>query len=224
LFGWLGNNSVIKNTHFQFTFPEGKPACGLANNSGIFNDATIYTTLENLYVTTTNYTPTSYALTYFKASHTIMKDVYVNLTGVGVFNGIADGYAALFNYDASLNNGAYGWFEGEIQSVYVVTGRFIPMANGITPWNTEVSFVTYAKNDLDKLGIVRHANNSKDVVHYCNIINGNLTTAQEMAYFGTNNYIYAAKTSVINGGVARYDTVAQLKNAGVTQVGSWTVA
>lgn len=224
LFGWLGDGSVIKNTHFEFTFPEGEPACGLANNSGIFNDPNIYTTFENLYVTTTNYTPTSYALTYFKMAHTIMKDVYVNLTGVGEYNGIADGYAALFNYDASINNGAYGSFEGEIQNVYAVTGRFIAMANGITPWNTAVSFVTYAKNDLDKLGYVQHANNNKDVVHYCTIINGNLTTAPEMAYFGTNNYIYAAKTSVINGGVARYDTVAQLKNAGVTQVGTWIVA
>lgn len=224
LFGWLGNNSVIKNTHFEFTFPQGAPACGLANNSGIFNDFSIYTTLENLYVTTTNYTPTSYALTYFKLSHTIMKDVYVNLTGVGEYKGVEDGYAALFNYDASINNGAYGSFEGEIQNVYAVTGCFIPMANGITPWNTAVSFVTYAKNDLGNLGLIKHSNPLKDVVHYCTIFNTNLTTAPESAYFGTNTYIYAAKTSVINGGVVRYDTVAQLKNAGVTQVGSWTVA
>lgn len=224
LFGWLGNNSVIKNTHFEFTFPEGAPACGLANNAGIFNDATIYTTLENLYVTTTNYTPTSYALTYFKISHTIMKDVYVNLTGVGAYNGIADGYAALFNYDASINNGAYGSFEGEMQSVYVVTGRFIPMANGITPWNTAVSFVTYAKNDLGHLGLIKHSNPSKDIVHYCTIFNTNLTTAPESAHFGTNTYIYAAKTTVINGGVVRYNTVAELKSAGVSEVGTWTIA
>ena len=224
LFGWLGNNSVIKNTHFEFTFPEGAPACGLANNSGIFNDPSLYTMLENIYVTTTNYTPTSYALTYFKMAHTIMKDVYVNLTGVGEYNGIADGYAALFNYDASINNGAYGAFEGEMQSVYAVTGRFIPMANGITPWNTAVSFVTYAKNDLGNLGLIKHSNPSKDVVHYCTIFNTNLTTAPESAYFGTNTYIYAAKTTIVNGGVVRYDTVAQLKNAGVTQVGAWTVA
>ena len=153
-----------------------------------------------------------------------MKDVYVNLTGVGAYNGIADGYAALFNYDASINNGAYGSFEGEMQSVYVVTGRFIPMANGITPWNTAVSFVTYAKNDLGHLGLLKHSNPSKDIVHYCTIFNTNLTTAPESAHFGTNTYIYAAKTTVINGGVVRYNTVAELKNAGVTQVGSWTVA
>ena len=224
LFGWLGNNSTIKNTHFEFTFPEGAPACGLANNSGIFNDISIYITLENLYVTTTSYTPTSYALTYFKSAHTIMKDVYVNLTGVGEYKGVEDGYAALFNYDASLNNGANGAFEGEIQNVYVVTGRFIAMANGITPWNTAVRFVTYAKNDLGYLGLVKHSNPLKDVVYYCMISNTNLATAPESAYFATNTYIYAAKTSITNGGVARYDTVAQLKSAGVSKVGTWTVA
>ena len=224
LFGWLGNGAAIKNTHFEFTFPEGEKACGLANNGGIFNDASLYVTLENLYVTTTNYTPTSYALTYFKIAHTIMKDIYVNLTGVGTYNGRADGYAALFNYDPSINNGVTSAFEGEFQNVYAVTGNFIAMANGITPWNEAVTFVTYAKNDLDKLGIVIHVNNSKDVAHYCQISSGNLTTSPEAAYFGSYNYIYAAKTSIINGGAMRYDTVAQLKSAGVTQIGSWTVA
>ena len=224
LFGWLGNNSVIKNTHFEFTFPAEGKACGLANNSGTFGDISVYVTLENLYVTTTNYTPTSYSLMYFKVAHTIMKDVYVNLTGVGEYKGIADGYAALFNYDPSINNGVTSAFDGEIQNVYAVTGNFIAMANGITPWNTAVTFVTYAKNDLDKLGIVRHVNNSKDVAHYCQISSGNLSTSPEVAYFGSYSYIYAAKTSIINGGVARYDTVAQLKSAGVTQIGTWTVA
>lgn len=224
LFGWLGNNSVIKNTHFEFTFPEGKNACGLANNQGTFNNTSVYVTLENLYVTTTNYTPTSYALMYFKVAHTIMKDVYVNLTGVGEYKSVEDGYAALFNYDPSINNGAMGSFEGEFKNVHVVTGNFIAMANGITPWNTSIRFVTYAKNDLSKLGLVKHSNPSQEVVYYCVISSANLNTAPEAAYFGTNNYIYAAKTSIVNGGVARYDTVSQLKNAGVTQIGTWTVA
>lgn len=223
LFGQLGNNSAIKNTHFEFTFPEGKTACGLASNSSVFNDKSVYTTFENLYVTTTNYTPTSYALTYFKVAHTIMKDVYVNLTGVGEYTCREDGYAALFNYDPTLNNGVTGFFEGEIQNVYAVTGRFIAMANGITPWNTSASFVTYAKNDLELLGVVNHVDPSKDKAHYCQISSGNVATAPEAKYFATNSYIYAAKTSVINGGVVRYDTVEQLTSLGITQIGTWTV-
>lgn len=224
LFSSLGNNSVVKNTHFEFTFPADKPACGLAKNNGVFNNESISTTLENLYVTTTNYTPTSYALTYFKTGHTIMRDIYVKLTGVGEYNSWGDGYAALFNYDPSYNNGATGFFEGEIQNVFTVTGRFIAMANGITPWNTAVSFVTYAWNDLSKLGVVTHETNSEDWVGYCQLSNSNLSTSTASKYFGTHTYIYKAKKSVINGGVVRYDTVAQLKDSGITQVGSWTVA
>ena len=224
LFGWLGNGATIKNTHFEFTFPAEGNACGLANNQGTFNDISIYVTLENLYVTTTNYTPTSYSLMFFKIAHTTMKDVYVNLTGVGEYKGAEDGYAALFNYDPSINNGVTSAFEGEFQNVQVVTGNFIAMANGITPWNTAHRFVTYAKNDLGYLGLVKHTNSSKDTPHYCQISNANLTTAPESAYFGTYNYIYAAKTAIINGGVTRYDTVAQLKSAGITQIGTWTVA
>ena len=230
LFGALGNGAVIKNAHVEFTFPETGVACGFAYNKVGWNakDANnnvvdLYVTFENLYITTTNYTPTAIVLTYFKAVHTVMKDLYINITGIGEYTSVTDEYAALFKYDPSFNNGHSECYNGEFQNVQVVTGKFVPMANGITPWNTATRFVSYAQNDESYLGKITHVNSSISHKLYCFINNDNSVDSAETKLFGTNNYMYAANPSIANGGVSRYNTVSELKNAGIKTVGTWTV-
>ena len=223
LFGGLGNGAKIKDTHVEFTFPETGLACGFAYNRVGWNDTNVYVTFENLYITTTNYTPTATVLTYFKVVHTIMKDLYINITGIGEYTSVTDEYAALFKYDPSFNNGNSECFNGEFQNVRVVTGTFVPMANGITPWNVATRFVTYAQNDESYLGKVSHENTSISHKLYCFISNGNSMASPQSQFFGTNNYMYAANPSIENGGVFRYNTVSELKNVGIKTVGAWTV-
>ena len=223
LFGAFGHGAIVKDTHFEFTFPDTGEACGLAKNADGFNDINKVVTLENLYVTTTNYTSTSYTLMYMKMATTIIKDVYVNITGVGEYTSAASNWAALFYYDANFNNGYKGQFEGEFRNIHVVTGNFIPMANGVTPWNTVNRFVTFARNDLSKLGKVKQNSSSQETVYYCFLNNQNTPGSVEDGYFGTVNYLYAAKSSILNGGIARYDTVSELKATGIAKIGSWDV-
>ena len=222
LFGGLGNGAVIKNAHVEFTFPETGEACGFAYNRVGWNDTNVYVTFENLYITTTNYTPTANTLMHFKIVHTIMKDLYINITGIQSYTSVEDNYAALFNYDPSFNNGYTDCYSGEFQNVQVVTGTFVAMSNGVTPWNIATRFVVYAANDESYLGKVTHqaviANK-----YYCFISNGNSMSSAQSKFFATNNYMYAAMPSIENGGVSRYNTVAELKNAGIKTVGTWTV-
>jgi hypothetical protein len=161
---------------------------------------------------------------YNKVLNTALKDVYVNITGITqAFTSVESGVAALFNLDTSLINGAIGQFEGDFQNVYAVTGTFVPMANGITPWAATNRYVTYAKNDLEKLGKVAHGNTSSEAFNYCMITDKNASGSAQTALFGTNNHFYGAKSSVKNGGVSRYDTVEELKAASITKIGDWTV-
>lgn len=231
LFGALADGAVIKNAKFVLTFPSGS-ACGFANNNAIFNAATSSVTLENLYIETTNYYAESSALMDNKPNKLKMTDVYVNIKGnaaLGEFNDASTTRRALFRYDQSLNNGFTGQFSGDVRRVYVVTETFIPIACGRQTWGEHRLFVTYAVNDTDELGSFTRNNSSNGGWNYYKIKNANAADDAKSKLFGTDDssgyytYIYGAHFNYKDGGIYRYDTVAELKEAGVTQVGSWTV-
>ena len=232
LFGALAGGAVIKNAKFVFTFPEGE-ACGLAYNNTTFNksdDNLSLATLENLSVVTTNYYAESSALMNLKPDRLHMNKVYVKINGnaeLGAYTEASSLRRALFRLDQSINDGAKDQFKGDVKDVYVVTGTFIPIANGLN-WNATRDMVTYAYNDLDKLGSFTHNDNRPTEINYCKIKSGNAAGSAESKLFGTEvsdneyyTYYYGAHPDYANGGIARFDTVAELKATGVTQVGDW---
>lgn len=232
LFGALAGGAVIKNAKFVLTFPEGE-ACGFAYNNTTFNksdDNLSLATLENLSVVTTNYYAESSALMNLKPDRLHMNKVYVRINGnaeLGAYTEASSLRRALFRLDQSINDGAKDQFKGDVKDVYVVTGTFIPIANGLN-WNATRDMVTYAYNDLDKLGSFTHNDNRPTEINYCKIKSGNAAGSAESKLFGSEvsdneyyTYYYGAHPDYANGGIARFDTVAELKAAGVTQVGDW---
>lgn len=232
LFGALAGGAVIKNAKFVLTFPEGE-ACGFAYNNTTFNksdDNLSLATLENLSVVTTNYYAESSALMNLKPDRLHMNKVYVRINGnaeLGAYTEASSLRRALFRLDQSINDGAKDQFKGDVKDVYVVTGTFIPIANGLN-WNATRDMVTYAYNDLDKLGSFTHNDNRPTEINYCKIKSGNAAGSAESKLFGTEvsdneyyTYYYGAHPDYANGGIARFDTVAELKATGVTQVGDW---
>jgi len=234
LFGALAGDAVIKNAKFVLTFPDGE-ACGFAKNQGTFNksdaDKLSSVTLENLYIETTNYYAKSTVIMDQKPDKLHMYDVYVKINGnaeLGKYTEASSLRHGLFRHDQSINDGDYDCFNGGVRRVYAVTGTFIPIANGLnwTGWN----FITYAKNDQDKLGNFIRGNTSSGAFNYFKIRNANEEGSAESKLFGYdgggNNfhtYVYGAHFNYKDGGIERYDTVEELKATGVTTVGTWTI-
>ena len=236
IFGGLGENAVIKNTHFEFTFSSTDYNCGLARNNWTNNVGGWGIALSNLYVTTTNYYDHSYSLFENRFNNMTMNDVYVNLTlskGVGEVTSAKQEKGALFRVDTTISAGPYGSFTGDFRNVYVVSEKFMPASSGYM--GTQNLFATYAKNDVDKLGDYERAGVT-DQVTSC--VLGAKPNSDKIDLFGslptvkwyfsaTQNtnlvFIYLTKSSISNGGVVRYDTTAELKSSGVNKVGSWDV-
>lgn len=229
LFGALAGGAVIKNAKFVLTFPEGR-ACGFAKNNGTFNqnDAENHSlaTLENLSIVTTNYYAESTVIMDQKPDKLHMTDVYVKINGnaaLGEYTEATSLRRALFFHDQALNDGVYDQFNGGTIRVYVVTETFIPIANGLN-WKG-INFVTYAYNDTEKLGSFTRENTSNGAFNYNKIFNANDETDAKSKFFsaGKYTYLYGAHFNYKDGGIARFDTVNELIESGVTQVGSWTV-
>lgn len=222
LFGALNEGATIKNVKFVFTFPNGTEACGLAKNQGTFNNKKpVY--LNNVYVTTENYTEQACALMDNMPDALEMTDVLVKINGnaaLGKYTEVDSCRTALFRVDQAYNDGVTGAYAGKFINIKVITESFIPMSNG-KRWNGQI-YTSYAWNDEDKLGDFRREN-GKGSFMYHRLFNENAEGSAESKLFGVNTYSYGAKESVKNGGIFRYDTAAELIAAGVTEVGSWTV-
>lgn len=233
IFGSLANGATIKNTKFVLTFPDSQ-ACGFSKNSGTFNKDVSVVTLENLYIETTNYYANSTVLMDQKPDKLVMKDVFVKINGnaaLGEYTDSSTRRNALFRLDQSLNDGRYGQFNGDFRRVYVVTETFIPVACGGN-WK-DFTFVSYAVNDVEKLGKFIRNNGNSDNWGYCKIANANPSGDAKTKLFGYEDpsdknavytFIYGARPDISGGGVYRYDTVAELTGSGVTKVGDWTIA
>ena len=160
-----------------------------------------------------------------------MFDVYVKINGnaaLGEYTEASSLRRALFRHDQSMNDGQYECFNGYVKRVYVVTETFIPIANGVN-WQNK-NFITYAKNDQDKLGLFTRENQNNGAFNYFKIRNANEEGSAESKLFGYDNgqkeyftYIYGAHFNHKDGGIERYDTVEELKATGVTTVGTWTI-
>lgn len=237
VFGGLGDDAVIKNTRFAFTFDTTKEyACGISANGGTYHKQEHKPTLENLYVTTTNYAANTFSLMYYRPVCLKMKSVYVQLSGVekmADYESVGQLYGALFSYDAMSITGPYSAFFDDFADVYVVSGKFMPIAN--IKWNSGDhidQFVTYAKNDEEALGgegaLKRDTANAGEA-NFCKVYpKENSEEAKKL--FGEvrwNNqpswYAWLYESYVPNGGIARYDTTEELKAAGITVVGTWEI-
>ena len=241
VFGSLGNGAVVKNTHFSFTFGGSGATltqwdisvpdayCGLAaNNDNMLEGyattkGEYHVTFNNLRITTTNYKPNSFAIMGVKPFFLHMKDVLVEL------NGLDDGYSftdasadssALFAVDRTgcmtgyADSALNGIKSGNlVTNVYFVTKTFMPLASFVTT-SSKRNFVWYAGNDVKKLG--RAAEQSP-----LRLTSASAAGSAKAKLFGS---IWGTKScTTYNPYILRYDTAADLKESGVTKVGSWII-
>lgn len=261
VFGAIGNGGIVKNTHFNFTF--GTPASAL--NHGAYTNVTNYcsglsanddqvlegytsvrhdVTLQNLYITTTNYKTNSFVLMAVKPFFLKMTDVYVELGGVpsdyaftnareqhGVLFGADRNGAGRANSDSAMSEIASGKLT---RNVYAVTKKFMALSAVRDQQNGARYSVWYARNDIEdgKLGTVGHRSNSVEgATSYLQIYNNNGENTQYDALFGTGyekdaDTKYAANPfTCMNTYIYRYDTLAELRAAhgSLTQIGDWSL-
>ena len=237
LFGGLADGAIIKDTHFEFTFATHdqwnnaySTTCGLANNNATFAQSSWVVTLQNLYITTTNYNLNSYALMGFKSNNLVMQDIYVELTGVDKlpeYTDASQNRAALFGIDASSVMGSFDMYEGAFKNVQVVTQRFMPIADNT--W-MDKNFVCYAKNDAALLGNYVNAADASNV-NFCKLLPG---ADNDKKLFGVVNldgnivqtyaWLYTCAMNIENGGINRYNQRSALESVGITSVGDWSLS
>ncbi len=234
IFGGLGEQAVIKDTHFEFTFSSNSTKCsGLARNEYTFNVKGWEATVTNIYVTTTNYYDTSYALFETRFNDLMLKDIYVDLTldpSCKEVTSATQEKGALFSLDCTMTHGPSTQFTGDFQNIYVVSGVFMPISSG---YMVTSLYASYAQNDIDRLGTNDHANIST-ASGYCVV--GSKTDNPKIALYGevksatwffpaTKNvrlaWVYYASPAINNGGIRRYNTNAELQAEGISKIGSW---
>lgn len=258
IFGGLGKDSVIKNTHFNFTFsiPDNAPiktACGLARNDGaVFLQGQWNVKLSNLKITTTNYfdgsdgsEKRSYALLDFMNYRLSMEDILVVINGAAVdYTNYTQQVGALFRVDCnSMCASCDSMYNGGFKNIRVVTGVFMPMSNGyFGDIGTNKSYyTTYASTDYspgktDGKAVVGSRGGTGENTAFCKITPSKDTSESQRALLGevffvdsldgqtkSNKYAWVYSSSVTNGGIYRYNTIAELKDSGVTKVGVWNV-
>ena len=258
IFGGLGKDSVIKNTHFNLTFsiPDNAPiktACGLARNDGaVFLQGQWDVKLNNLKITTTNYfdgsdgsEKRSYALLDFMNYRLSMEDILVVINGAAVdYTNYTQQVGALFRVDCnSMCASCNSMYNGGFKNIRVVTGVFMPMSNGYfgNIGTNKSYYTTYASTDYssvktDGKAVVGSRGGTGENTAFCKITPSKDTSESQRALFGevffvdsldgqtkSSKYAWVYSSSVTNGGIYRYNTIAELKDSGVTKVGVWNV-
>ena len=108
------------------------------------------------------------------------------------------------------------------------------MANGKV-WNGS-KFITFALNDESEFGTVKRVSENRDSAHYCvaESVEKHSEWLKEVIYAVDKTqpdgykrikcvtFCYGLK-NLENGGIYRYNTINDLKNAGVNKVGDWIV-
>ena len=258
IFGGLGKDSVIKNTHFNLTFsiPDDAPiktACGLARNDGaVFMQGQWNVKLGNLKITTTNYfdgadgsEKRSYALLDFMNYRLSMEDVLVIINGAAVdYTNYTRQVGALFRVDCnSMCASCDLMYNGGFKNIRVVTGVFMPISNGYfgNIGTNKSYYTTYACTDYspvktDGKAVVGNRGGTGENTAFCKITPSKDTSETQKALLGevffvdsldgqtkSAKYAWVYSSSVTDGGIYRYNTIAELKNGGVTKVGVWNV-
>ena len=236
IFGGFYNGATIKNTKFVITFSDNTESCGLAGNEGTFNLSAGSVVLNNLNVETENYYENSYALMGYCNFNLEMYDIYVNIKGTEKLDyeseGVESEIAALFHYDLTATMASNdSKFKGGFRNIFVVTGKFMPMACSYWPYGG-YRYVSYAKNDESYLGDFK-ATGYSHIYTYCHVTAADDNTNKDK-YFGTISYsrgenegkkyawIFKAREDIKDGGIERYDSVADLSKK-TDKIGSWTV-
>lgn len=236
IFGGFYDGATIKNTKFVIDFSDKTESCGLAGNEGTFNLSSGSVVLNNLNVETVNYYKNSYALMGYCNFNLEMYDIYVNIKGTENLDyerdGIESEMAALFHYDLTATMASNdSKFKGGFRNIFVVTGKFMPMACSLWPYGG-YRYVSYAKNDESYLGEFK-ATGYSHIYTYCHVIAADDNPYKDK-YFGTISYsrgenegkkyawIFKAKEDIKDGGIERYDSVYDLSKK-IDKIGSWTV-
>ncbi len=237
VFGGFYNGTTIKNTKFVIEFSDKSESCGLAGNEGTFNLSGGSVVLSNLYVETVNYFKNSYALLGYCNFNLEMYDIFVNIQGTENLPdyktvGIESEMAALFHYDLTATMASNdGKFKGGFRNIFVVTGKFMPMACSYWRWG-EYRYVSYAKNDESVIGEFK-ATGYSHIYTYCHVTAADDNPNKDK-YFGTVSYskganegkkyawIFKAREDIKNGGIERYDSVFDLAKKTDT-VGTWSI-
>ncbi len=236
VFGGLYDGAKIKNTEFIFEFSDKTASCGLANNEGTWNLSGGSVVLNNLRVKTTNYYKNSYALLGYCNFNLEMYDIFVELVGTDKLPdytnvGIESEMAALFHNDYTATMASNdGKFKGGFRNIFVVTGKFMPMACGYYPYYGGYRYVSYAKNDESYLGDFK-ATGYSHIYTFCHVVPTDDNENKDK-YFGITSYskssnkkyawIFKAKEDIKDGGIERYDTALELSKK-IDKIGTWDV-
>lgn len=230
-----------------------KTACGLARNDGaVFMQGQWDVKLENLKITTTNYfdgsdgsEKRSYALLDFMNYRLSMEDILVVINGAAVdYTNYAQQVGALFRVDCnSMCASCDSMYNGGFKNIRVVTGVFMPMSNGYfgNIGTNKSYYTTYASTDYssvktDKKAIVGSRGGTAESTAFCKITPSRDTSDSQKALFGevfftdsldgqikSSKYAWVYSSSVSDGGIYRYNTLTDLRNSGVTSVGTWSL-
>jgi len=258
VFGGLGKDSLIKDTHFNLTFsiPDAAPiktACGLARNDGaVFLQGQWDVKLSNLKITTTNYfdgadgsEKRSYALFDFMNYRLSMEDIFVVINGATVdYTNYTQQVGALFRVDCnSMCASCNSMYNGGFKNIRVVTGVFMPVSNGQhgNIGTNKSYYTTYASTDYSSVktagkAIVGNRGGTAENTAFCKITPGKDTSESQKSLFGkvyfvdsldgltkSSEYAWVYSSSVSDGGIYRYNTLTDLKNSGVKNIGTWSV-
>lgn len=237
IFGGYGYDAVIKNAEFVITFKTAN-AVGITSDRGRWlKNPKMRATIENVHIVTTNFGENNHVISNFKAELLKMKDVLVEVNGaenVADFDG-RDNVGVLFESDISYYDFMLASAGLESYSnVRVVVNKLLPMANGKV-WNGS-KFITFALNDESEFGTVKRVSENRDSAHYCvaESVEKHSEWLKEVIYAVDKTqpdgykrikcvtFCYGLK-NLENGGIYRYNTINDLKNAGVNKVGDWIV-
>ena len=206
MFGGFGHGTIIKNTHFNFTFSIAdnasiKTACGLARNDGaVFAQGKWDVKFSNLKVTTTNYfdgsdgtSKRSYALTDFMNYRLSMEDILVVINGAAVdYTNYTQQVGALFRVDCnSMCASCDSMYNGGFKNIRVVTGVFMPMSNGYfgNIGTNKSYYTTYASTDYssvktDGKAVVGSRGGTGENTAFCRITPSKDTSESQRALLG----------------------------------------
>lgn len=113
--------------------------------------------------------------------------------------------------------------QNKLENVRIISGKFIPVANGDAWSDSKSTYLNFAGNDENKFGnLTRSSSDKSDEVNYSRIIGAEYHDEWRVNIMSALNSF--TKCFTMFYGVYRYDTAADLLSDGVNKVGSWTVA
>ena len=110
--------------------------------------------------------------------------------------------------------------ENKLENVRVITGKFMPIANGDGWSDIKSSYLNFAGNDEVKFGNVTRA--GEEEVEYARITSAEFHDDWRRDIMILLNEF--TKCFMMFYGTYRYDTAAELIAEGITSAGSWQMA